>query len=130
MDSTEKKAFRKSLFGGFSKDDVNAYLGETIGKYTAKLERAEKNLSEKTDECAALTSKLRDAEAKIAELTKVSAEAAELRTKYTSLIAEHELVSTRLAEKEALADELSARVSALSETEREYAARKTELADI
>jgi len=37
MDATEKKAFRKSLFGGFSKDDVNSYIVQSTEKYTSEI---------------------------------------------------------------------------------------------
>lgn len=130
MDFTQKKGFKKAVFGGFSKADVNSYLAETVLKYTSELENAEKKFSEKEEECSSLAALLRDAEDKITRLTKISEEAAALRAKYDALVAEHELTSTKLAEKSALADELSGQVTALSAIEAEYAARKTELADI
>lgn len=130
MDFTQKKGFKKALFGGFSKADVNSYLAETVLKYTSELESSEKRLSEKEEECSSLAALLRDAEAKIAELTKIRDEATELRAKYTALVSEHELTAAELAKKSIEAENLTEQVSALSAIESEYAARKTELADI
>lgn len=137
MDITEKKAFRKSLLGGFSKEDVNKYIEESTEKYTAKIKEAEEKFLDADRERGELAAKLREAESKIEELIKKSEELEKLTEKHNALTAEHADTLINLTQREdelskanASVSELSAKVAALNLVESEYTARKAELADI
>ncbi len=137
MDITEKKAFRKSFLGGFSKEDVNKYIEESTEKYTAKIKDAEEKFLAADRERSELATKLSAAEARIEELIKKNEEFEKLTEKHNSLTAEHANTMTKLTQREeelekanAEISELSSKVSALNMVESEYTARKAELADI
>lgn len=137
MDTTEKKVFRKSLFGGFSREDVNKYIEEATEKYTAQIKTAEEGLLAASDERDALSEKLRNAEEKLTALTKESEELALLREKHNALISEHDVALLKLSQYESTIERLNGtcaelldRVETLSSIEGEYTARKAELADI
>ncbi len=137
MDTTEKKVFRKSFMGGFSKKDVNAYIEEFASRSTSRIEELEKRLLTAEEEKASVAASLSQAEEKISELEKskeellsVSEKLAALSEKYDSLTAafsEKSDEATRLSSENT---EMSAKIAFLSGIEAEYTARKAELADI
>ncbi len=137
MDMTEKKAFKKSLFGGFSKDDVNKYIAASVERYTAQIKELEDKLMAVQSERDELSKKLSDANSEISVLGEKKQELESLTLKYSELDSSFKATAEKLSERDgALSDansEISAlekRVSELSEIEREYNARRTELADI
>ena len=97
METTEKKAFRMSFLGGFSKQDVNNYIVESTEKYTAQIKEAEEKLLAAEGDRAELSKKLAAAEDELSFLYGI-------KEKYDTLVIEA---------KEA-ADKLSALESSLS----------------
>ncbi|MBR5543085.1 MAG: hypothetical protein IKU65_03205 [Oscillospiraceae bacterium] len=130
METTEKKAFRKSFLGGFSKQDVNNYIVESTEKYTAQIKEAEEKLLAAEGDRAELSKKLAAAEDELSFLYGI-------KEKYDTLVIEAKeaadklsALESSLSEKNTELEALRARVSELSGIESEYITRKTELADI
>ena len=130
MDATEKKAFRKSLFGGFSKDDVNSYIVQSTEKYTSEIRDLKEKYSSSDKEREELSAKLHEAEEKIALLEKKSAELDNLKISHSEQNLELESAKAHIKELENSEAAKSERIAYLEMIEAEYAARKTELADI
>lgn len=127
---TGKKVFRKSFIGGFSKEDVNKYIAEASEKFTAEKEELSGRLAATEEKNRIQSAELSAANDRIASLTKESEELAALREKYAEL---EKSLSEKSEEAEKLSFEnalLKKKEAALSEVEREYSARKTELAEI
>ena len=68
MDTTEKKAFRKSFMGGFSKDDVNRYIEESNQRNAEIIATLDQRLRETEGARADAVTKLRSAEAEASAL--------------------------------------------------------------
>ncbi len=127
---TEKKMFRKSFLGGFSKEDVNSYIASVSEKYNAEKEELSEQLSAAENKNRTLAAEISAANERIEALSKESAELLNLRAKYAELEKKYE---DKTAEAEQLSTEntvLKAKEAALSEVEREYSSRKSELAEI
>ena len=127
---TEKKAFRKAFMGGFSKKDVNRYIAEAAVKSNSEIEELKSLLEAERKEKASLSAELLAAKEEISSLTEAKAELDSLKENFASLsarLAEKEEAEKKLSEEKS---ELSARVEALSKSDAEYTARKTELAEI
>ena len=130
MANTEKKMFRKSFIGGFSKEDVNKYIAEASEKYNEEKKELEAKLAAEEQKARNLSADLTAANSKIETLSKDSEELAVLREKYASL---EKALAEKTEEAEKLTFEngiLKKKEEALSAVEQEYSARKTELADI
>ncbi len=123
METTERKAFRKSFMGGFSKKDVNNYIAESSEKYTTKIKEAE-------DEISSLRAKLESAERELSELSgikeKFCATERELEEKSVALRGAEEKIASLSSENATL----TSRAEAFSALEKEYLEKKAELADI
>ncbi|NLG53194.1 MAG: hypothetical protein GX541_04385 [Clostridiales bacterium] len=69
MDFGGKKLFKKSLVGGFSKQDVSEYIESLISQHNAKLQELKDELNKAMTEKIALTDELNAERVKNAELT-------------------------------------------------------------
>ena len=130
MDMTEKKAFRKSFIGGFSREDVNKYIEESTQKYTARIKELEEALLAATSERDELSGKLENAKTELSSLPglkeKLEVIQLELEEKRSALSEREGQLSSLSVQNR----ELSERVAALSSIESEYLAKRAELADI
>lgn len=128
--NNEKKMFRKSFLGGFSKEDVNKYIAEASEKFNEEKADLSSRLEAAEEKERTLSSALSEANEKIEKLSKESEELLTLRAKHAELQAAYD---EKNAEAERLTTEnaiLKAKETALSEIEREYSSRKAELAEI
>ena len=130
MDATEKKMFRKSVIGGFSKEDVNNYIVEISEKQATEIKELKEKCSAAEEKNRELSEELSELKAKLSELSRDSAELSELKEKHAELSSAYEAKSSEASAASAKNSELEARVGSLSSIEKEYVARKTELADI
>lgn len=127
---TEKKMFRKSFLGGFSKEDVNNYIAEASEKFNEEKEELSEKLAAAEEKNRTLSAGITAANQRIEALTKESEELSALRAEFAELQKKYE---EKTAEAASLSTEntvLKAREAALSEVEREYSSRKAELAEI
>ncbi|MBE6912716.1 MAG: hypothetical protein E7473_09345 [Ruminococcaceae bacterium] len=127
---TEKKVFRKSFLGGFSKEDVNKYIADASEKFNEEKEALSERLHEAEEKNRTLSAGIAAANDRIEALSKENEELPVLRARCEEL---EKALEEKTAEAERLSSEnviLRSREAALSEVEREYASRKTELADI
>ncbi len=130
MENTERKVFRKSFMGGFSKKDVNAYIEEFAARYTARIEELEARLLKSEEEKGDIAEKLSRSEEELSALSGVSTELAEIKQRFEALSASFSQTESEAAKLRAENSDLKARVASLSGIESEYNSRKTELADI
>lgn len=127
---TEKKMFRKSFLGGFSKEDVNKYIADASEKFNEEKEELSARLKEAEDKNRVFSAEISAANERIEALTKESEELSVLRSEYAELQRRYAEKTAEVAELSTENTVLKAREAALSEVEREYASRKAELADI
>jgi len=137
MDATEKKAFRKSFMGGFSKEDVNRYIEEITSRHNEVLAECEARFRESERVRLENAAKLSQAEQELAVLRKRNEEYSALILKNDELHKSYELLATKYKELEAesaVKDEklasLSEKAERLEHIDAEYTACKAGLADI